>query len=240
MWKCFKIYFVEMVAVMFVATIGIFVRAVYPKRDGYGFMRPILSIVSEKYFDYLLPLLFGVTSVILIGCRIDADISMLVLFFATLLVFIPSKHLIVFSLSWLVPKRIERLFTERGWDLSKHAKDVEKSLDFSNYILSIVGFGIYFLSVYFLVISLNIALDFSQVVLIMSVTSLITLLPISFFGVGTRDAGLVVTFKWFGYSSEEAIALSLALLLLRVAIICMGAMFWFMDPPPLLELKKGK
>ena len=100
------------------------------------------------------------------------------------------------------------------------------------------GFGIYFLCVYFLNRGVGIDLSFSQVVLVMTITSLITLIPISFFGVGTRDVGLLAVFPWFGRTPEEAVALSLALLLLRVAIVFMGSIFWFADPPPLLVEKE--
>ncbi len=58
-WQCFKIYFVEMVAIMVVATVGTFAKAVYLKRDGHGLLLPVLSIMAEKYYDYLLPLIFG-------------------------------------------------------------------------------------------------------------------------------------------------------------------------------------
>ena len=92
--------------------------------------------------------------------------------------------------------------------------------------------------IYYLSNGLNLELSFFQVVLIMTITSLITLIPISFFGIGTRDAGLLVVFKWFGYAPEQAVALSMALLLLRIAIVCMGSIFWFIDPPPFDELKE--
>ncbi|MDD5454386.1 MAG: lysylphosphatidylglycerol synthase transmembrane domain-containing protein [Candidatus Ratteibacteria bacterium] len=236
--KCFRIYFVEMVAIMVIPIIGTFVKAVYPKRDGHGFLRPILSIISEKYFDYLLLIIFGVISVILTRFKMGGSISIVILLLVACSLFIPAKQSIVFLFSQIIPKWIKKLFSERGWDISKHTSDVEKSLDPGTYVLSITGFGVYFIAVYYLIRSLNINLDFSQVVLIMSITSLVTLIPISFLGIGTWDMALIVVFKWFGHTPEEAVALSIALLLLRVAIVFMGAIFWFIDPPPFLELKR--
>jgi uncharacterized membrane protein YbhN (UPF0104 family) len=87
---------------------------------------------------------------------------------------------------------------------------------------------------------LNLELSFFQVVLIMTITSLITLIPISFLGIGTRDVGLLAVFNFFGHTPEQAVALSMALLLLRIAIVFMGSIFWFIDPPPLAELKQLK
>ncbi|CAB1081967.1 hypothetical protein D1AOALGA4SA_9607 [Olavius algarvensis Delta 1 endosymbiont] len=101
------------------------------------------------------------------------------------------------------------------------------------------AFALYFASIYFLARGLNLDLTFFQVVLIMTITSLIAFVPISFFGIGTRDAGLLVVFSFFGHLPEQAVALSMALLLLRFAVVFMGSIFWFIDPPPLGEIKEN-
>ena len=102
------------------------------------------------------------------------------------------------------------------------------------------AFGLYFAAIYFLAEGLHLELSFFQVVLIMTITSLIAFIPISFLGIGTRDAGLLAVFSFFGHTPEQAVALSMALLLLRIAVVFMGAVFWFGDPPPLGELKESK
>lgn len=237
-WKCFRIYFVEMVAIMVIATMGTFVKAVYPKRDGHGLLRPILSVLGDKYYDYLLPLLFGITSAVVIRLEFNQDLSLVVLFLVTCLMFVPSRKTIVILLPRIIPARLKDLFSKKGWNVAEHLVEFERALDCKTYALSVAGFGVYYLSVYFLNKGISIDLSFSQVVLVMTITSLITLIPISFFGVGTRDVGLLAVFRWFGHTPEEAIALSMALLLLRVAIVLMGSIFWFMDPPPFTKLEE--
>ena len=117
---------------------------------------------------------------------------------------------------------------------------IHDMLGFKIYIFSVGAFGLYFISIYFLTRGLNLELTFFQVVLIMTITSLITMIPISFLGIGTRDAGLLAVFSFFGHTPEQAVALSMALLVLRIAIVFMGSIFWFADPPPLAELKPLK
>jgi uncharacterized membrane protein YbhN (UPF0104 family) len=56
-------------------------------------------------------------------------------------------------------------------------------------------------------------------------------------GIGTRDAGLLAVFSFFGHTPEQAVALSMALLLLRIAVVFMGSIFWYINPPPLGEMK---
>lgn len=236
-FTCFKICFVENVAMVVVSTIGTFIKVSYLKRDGYGLLRPVLTIIEEKYFDYLFPLLIGMTSAVLIGIAIEPEISLLVLFATTWLLFFPLRKSIDILKSRFLPGRLNKLILEKGWDLSKYLADIKKNLDFRNYILTIAGFIFYYFSIYFLCLGLSIDLRFSEVVLIVTVTTVISLIPISFFGIGSRDIGLLAAFNLFNQPAEEAIALSMALLLLRVITIGLGAVFWYTDPPPFIELK---
>ena len=239
-WQCFKIYFVEMVAIMVVATIGTFSKAVYLKRDGHGLLIPVLSILAEKYYDYLLPLIFGGISVFLVWLKLGSDVGLTLFILITCLAFIPARKVCLLLSPRFMPGRLKRLLLKKGWNLHEHLLKIYDVLNFNIYIYSILAFAIYFLSIYFLTEGLNLGLSFFQVVLIMTITSLITLIPISFLGIGTRDAGLLAVFSFFGHTPEQAVALSMALLLLRIAIVLMGSIFWFIDPPPLAELKQLK
>jgi len=135
---------------------------------------------------------------------------------------------------------LKKLFLKKGWHLKDHISKIHDNLNFRTYLYSVGAFGLYFISIYYLTKGLNLDLLFFQVVLILTITTLIAFIPISFLGIGTRDAGLLVVFKWFAYTAEQAVALSLALLLLRIAIVLMGSIFWVIDPPPLDELKQLK
>ena len=239
-WQCFKIYFVEMVAIMVVATVGTFAKAFYLKRDGHGLMVPLLSILAEKYYDYLLPLIFGGISVFLVWIGFDSDSGLALFILVTCLAFFPARKACRLLSPRLLPKRFKELAHKKGWNLNEHLLKIHDILDFKIYVCSIGAFGLYFVSIYFLTKAINLELSFFQVVLIMTITSLITLLPISFLGIGTRDAGLLAVFNFFGHTPEQAVALSMALLLLRIAIVFLGSIFWFIDPPPIGELKKLK
>jgi len=239
-WQCFKMYFVEMVAIMVVATVGTFAKAVYLKRDGHGLSVPLLSILAEKYYDYLLPLIFGAISVFLVWTKLGSDIGLVLFILITCLAFIPARKACLLLSPRFFPKRLKELLRKKGWNINEHLLKIHAMLDFKIYVYSIGAFGLYFISIYFLTKGLNLELSFFQVVLIMTITSLITLIPISFLGIGTRDAGLLAVFNFFGHTPEQAVALSMVLLLLRIAIVFMGSIFWFIDPPPLAELKQLK
>jgi uncharacterized membrane protein YbhN (UPF0104 family) len=229
-----------MVAVMVVATVGTFAKVFYLQRDGYGIKRSMLTIMVDKYYDYLLPLIFGFTSVFLAWAQIRAGSGLLIFMTVTCLAFFPARKTVWLLSPRMLPKNLNALFLKRGLNLQDHLTKIYDTLSFETYLYSVAGFAIYFLCIYFLSMGLRIELGFFQVILIITITSLVAMIPISFLGIGTRDAGLLVVFKWFGHTPEQAIALSMALLLLRLAIVLMGSIFWLTDPPPLNELKKLK
>ena len=240
MWKCFKIYFVGLVTIMVVPAIGTFIKAVYPKQDGHGLVDPVLSIIFDKFFDYLLPVVLGLTSAVLILLKIQPNLGLVVLLLSACIVFFPAKKSIVFFSTRMLPERFKKLLVNKGWDIKERLAEMEQALDWKIYILSITGFIVYYFAVYFLCQSLSIGLSFSEVVLIETVTTVIAFIPVSLFGVGIKDVGLVAAFKIFGHTPEEAIALSLTLILLRIVVVLMGSIFWFMDPPPITEIKQIK
>lgn len=239
-WKCFRVYFIEMVAVMVVATIGTFAKVFYLQRDGYGLARPMITIMVDKYYDYILPLIFGLISIFLVWTNFGSGIGLFIFVSLTCLAFFPARKTVLLLSPRMLPKNLNAFFVKKGLDIQDHQTQIYDTLNFKTYLYSVSAFAIYFLCIYCLNVGLRIELGFFQIVLIMTITSLIAMIPISFLGIGTRDAGLLAVFKWFGHTPEQAIALSMALLLLRIAIVLMGSIFWLSDPPPLNELKKLK
>ncbi len=61
----------------------------------------------------------------------------------------------------------------------------------------------------------------------MAVMSLVALLPISFAGIGTRDAALIVLFQAFDMSREIAVSFSFLVLTLYIFSALVGALAWW-------------
>jgi len=233
LWNCFKIYCVEMVAVMIVSAIGTFIKALYLQETFSCKKKPYLSVITDKYYDYILPLIFGLSSIVSVMLNINQELSLIVLLIITFLLFVPTRKMVFLLSDRFFPKQLKKLLNDKHWSINIILIQMYDLLDFKTYILSVCSFISYFTMIFFLNMSIGLNLNFAQVVLIMTITSLVTMVPISFLGIGTRDIGLIVIFDWFGYLPEQAIALSLALLLLRLVFILIGAFFWYFNPPPL-------
>ena len=239
-WTCFKYNFVEMATVAVVTRVGSLIKTFYLRRDGYRFSKAIFSIFSDKAFDFLLPLLFGIFSAVSFYFNLNPDNALLGFLAILAVLFKPVQMTGVSIFPKTIPKRLKEKMADKKWRFDHHFQQSVTALDYRSYLLSSVGFLLYYLSIYFLNLGLGLNFSFSQIVCIMALTSLITAIPISFMGIGTRDAALIAVFAWYGRSAEEAVSLSLGLLLLRLSIILMGSFFWYLDPPPLAELKKWR
>lgn len=105
-------------------------------------------------------------------------------------------------------------------------------------LLTLATYALYFGQCYLLALSLNLPLSFLYITICMAVAVLITMIPITIAGIGTRDATVIALFSLQGIASESA--LSYSLLVLFAFYICaavMGAIVWQIKP---IRVSKGK
>lgn len=70
-----------------------------------------------------------------------------------------------------------------------------------------------------------------DLVLVMSITNLLTFLPVSISGIGVRDASLIVLLARFGIGQAQAVAFSLVILVIfYVGGILLGSICWVWEP----------
>ncbi len=72
------------------------------------------------------------------------------------------------------------------------------------------------------------------------ILGILTLLPITILGIGVRETSLVFIFQLYGLSSEDAMAISLILFLLQLVSLIPGAIWFYLSPVKLRELKELK
>ena len=75
---------------------------------------------------------------------------------------------------------------------------------------------------YFLALSLNIDLDFIQCAWLFSIISLITLIPISFSGLGVRESTMIVILSQLGIERFNSLSLSILIFLTGILVAIIG------------------
>jgi len=83
-------------------------------------------------------------------------------------------------------------------------------------------------------------IPFTDLILVMSITNLLTFLPVSISGIGVRDVSLVVLLGRFGIGQAQAVAFSLAILVIfYVGGILLGSICWIWEPVKLGTARLG-
>lgn len=107
------------------------------------------------------------------------------------------------------------------------------------WLITLFAYVVYFITAGWIFESLEINLSFIDVAFILGIMSLVTIIPISIAGFGTREASLVILLSQYGISSEMALSFSLLQFLaffLWGAII--GTIFWILKPVSLKLVKE--
>jgi uncharacterized protein (TIRG00374 family) len=98
-------------------------------------------------------------------------------------------------------------------------------------LLTVVAYSVFFAQAWLLSRALSLDIGFAYLIMCLSVAGVITLLPISFSGLGTRDAILIVLFAPLGLAAEQAVAYStLFFLTFYVGGGVLGAIAWQVKP----------
>jgi len=83
--------------------------------------------------------------------------------------------------------------------------------------------------------SLNFSIPFSFLLIVFPIITLLEALPISFSGVGTRDAALIFFFSFITMGAEASISISLIYLLTTYVFVFIGFGLWYRNPIKLTD-----
>lgn len=211
------------------ARIGELVKAHYLKKDrGVGYSESFASIFLDRVFDISGLFLISAAGMILFfyGFK-PIGIYALAIFVALSAVFLilwfryglfeKSGRFFYRSIFSKVDERM--LKGQLKVFLSNTRMITAKPIFFTALALTIAAFGFYFLECFFLARICSINLPFLTIVIIVSLSSIASMLPVTFFGIGTRDASLIYLFSLYGLSTESAVTYSF-LMFLSFYVFC--------------------
>lgn len=195
------------------------IKAVYLKTDkGVPLIEGLASIIIDRLFDLYLLFLLGAVGIWKF-LTIKVYRYNILLLFLVLLIMVPFALFdksILEKVARLVYKvfvsKIDRSLFENQFKsfLSAVKKIVGKRI-YPAFILTILSHFFYFLQCYLLARIMSINMTFVMVMFFLSIATIVSILPITIWGFGTREATLVYCFSLIGLSAESAISYSFLL-----------------------------
>ena len=99
------------------------------------------------------------------------------------------------------------------------------------FLLTVVLWALVFALAWYITLVFGIDIDPRYMFLIMPIVTLVELLPISFSGLGTRDATVIYFFSVIGVSSAAAVGFSIGYLLIGTYLTALtGFILWIRNP----------
>lgn len=187
------------------AKMGEFSKIALLKRKGLSIEQSVPSIIMDRAMDVMFILAVSLIGFILFFKQFKVAIWSLSLILLAIVFFI----LLGYFESPFIPSFIKKFF--------KYAMYPKYNRPFftffSGIILTVFSWLLYFFQIYLMAIAIGLKIPIFTVSIMTSVVSALSFLPITISGIGTRDATFIYFFNKLGYEKEEAVSLSILILL---------------------------
>jgi uncharacterized protein (TIRG00374 family) len=215
--------------------LGEFVKAAYITSDQNTSAKAITSVILDRVYD--LALLFGISYVSMfffVGLFADY------IFFISLLIAISLICIILLAIFYkeilliihriFIPKKYEPVVKAVYRDFVNSVISTSSSSYILSLFLTIFSWVMYFFMLFYLAKAIHLNISFWYLVASVSITTTLTLIPISFNGLGTRDAVLILLFSQIGISKEMALVFSMAIFIMYLVNAIPGLLLFIINP----------
>jgi uncharacterized protein (TIRG00374 family) len=222
-WRSFVLYVVSgYMGVVTPGRLGEFWKALRLKQEEkVPLVRGIFATLLDRAMDLYLYIWLGMVCAAGIGLtkQIPLHVQFIVFFICAIPVLVVKKSIRRRITSFLLPRGLFRRF---GINIEDGINEFEDSLQKTNsphflIPVAITAFaaGVLFLQFWLILRSLGIDLHFLLAVIIISLIKFIGNIPITLFGLGTRDITLIFVFQVLGLSSSLAVGVSVLVFLVN-------------------------
>ncbi|MFH0906929.1 MAG: lysylphosphatidylglycerol synthase transmembrane domain-containing protein [bacterium] len=222
-------------------------RIIYLKNDGYSTGQSLVSVIMDRLLDLFFLIIFGYFGIIfLFGFfeKITFVFSIVVLTII-ILSFIAKKQFVhkfikkIFSI--LIPFKYQKSWQINFQDFLKEVKIYNKKNYFYLLLITFLAWSVYYCQIYLFAKSINIDnVPFFYLAMTVTVAGFVTLLPISFSGIGTRETTLAILLSPLMVNIELIVLLSELILLSFFSMTIMGALCWIIKPISLTKIFSNK
>ncbi|MGD9052603.1 MAG: lysylphosphatidylglycerol synthase transmembrane domain-containing protein [Desulfobacterales bacterium] len=244
--QLFQIYYISLfLGLMPVIGVSQMSKFVYLKAEEKSGGTIAASIIFDKVFDAMGHLLFGLFALFYFPKIFFQDeylwlfiVIILLGVVAILIYWKPLWEKLTGFLKNFTNKRIQKIGESLEIDLSKSWSGYNLRFFMFIFGTSIVIGILRALVLFLLALALNINLSFVFVIACRALIGIVSVIPITINGLGTRDAILLLTLPLANYSKEAAIALSILTFLWLLCFKFSGIVFWLKRPLPSISSPK--
>lgn len=227
--------------------VGDFSKALYLK-DSVGVASGLASALLDRLIDVGILLLLSAVSALSLLALYNTLLVPLPIVFAACLAFALLLFLL-FNEKYLrmilkpfffhiVPDEIKEKLRVGFADVFSSLKSILPKRLYLSYAVALGALSWFVSALAFYILSLSLSMDIpaQTILLIFPVMSLAEILPISFSGLGTRDAILIFLLSQFAIGAESAVALSLLVLFSGYVLVSFIGFVLFLASPIKIEL----
>jgi len=220
--------------------LGEFLKAVYLMSDksitlSKGMSSVLIDRVFDLYFLIILGLI-GIWKFDILGKLSNTSVLLLLIFISSPLLILNKQlmgKIIGLIYKFVIKKKaqIRDKIDERFEDFYNGINQLITFKLIFSALLTCLSYSVFFIQCYLLAIAMGISINLITITLFMAISNLISFIPISIAGLGTRDATLIYLFSLIGLKPE--LAVSYAFLVFITFFVCgglMGAVAWWMKP----------
>jgi len=220
---------------------GDFIKTFYLKNRGVRFGTSLSTIFVDRVMDVLsLVVLSTLGSFFILFIFKRLDISLYLFFLTAILIIIililsRKKSMLFFAkpvFNYMVPSKYKRSF-KAGFNDFYHALSVlrdSKKVIFVVFALSLFSWLTSYVQAIFIFKSLGADVPYIYLVTFLSTEVLLSLLPISISGFGTREFVYVTLFSLIGITPEVAISFGFINVLFTLLTAFVGLLIWLVKP----------
>jgi uncharacterized protein (TIRG00374 family) len=240
LWPAFLAYFGSLfIGLLTPGRLGEFVKAIHVSRAGQvSAARAFSSVLADRLFDlYALLCVGGMALLTLTAGKTGFGVVL----GAMALITVPiTLFLNETTFGWLQRSGskwcgpvAQRLFGSSGW--LQEIREGLCQLTWSKLMMTIgltaLAYLIFFGQGYLLALALKLPVGFGPISYAIALGSLVTLLPISISGLGTREAAMIAYLSTVGIAAEAALSFSLLVFLIfYIGGGLIGAIAWWIKP----------
>lgn len=222
--------------------IGGLVKLVYIKEICNSWLKCIIGFIAEKFLDLFMIAILGAIGVCLIFPQNSFKLGLLIaVVLGLLFILVIYKNKILDFIIKLTPKNIKRIVEEKILTKFKLKKD-----DFNRMIVFVKGIQrrkvfelmlVYTLSwffycyvIYLVSLSWGIKVPFYIVLLAVPASYIALIIPITFAGLGTREAALIFILTRYGFNYTQGLSFSFIFLIFLLINLIIGLICWIIKP----------